>query len=325
MNDILIYSDPHIGLSRKAHFTPTSSKLREEHVRKVLKGLLCPGLWAFCLGDFFDKESNPESVILDALPIAQQTEVIMAGNHDVPNRAGAASSLAVIDEIECGKVCFEPTWRELGRSKFFFAPHQITQGRYDGSIEYLRQEASSFDGYRILCLHCSYNSPFDLPESSLNLTEAQAIDLFSTFHYILIGHEHRMADHFDGRLKIVGSVYPTAFDELDVTHRVLEYDIHQGTFRDRIIEVLSWSSEASLVKPGMHYYDLIDDLEPGLTQKLAVKLFQDGAFGVRIRPRAVGEVEKPEFRKLRSLPEAILEDLQQQSPGLVELWKEFSL
>lgn len=338
MPKVLIYSDPHRGLRRAANFTPDSNARREAETGKALLDLLTTakqeGDFVICAGDFFDTESNSEATILEALPIAEQTDLILAGNHDVPNREGRASSLDLIREVFPKKIVSNETGTELGlgSTRFFFVPHKLTQEAFEGALDRAEQRAAAVPLYRVLVLHCN----FDLPEAfltgtELNLSRARAEQLLGTFHSIAIGHEHTAADHYDGRLKIVGSVFPTAFDNMG-QKRVLVYDTETGKFEDYQtwcqMEYF-WPGSASKLNGTTftgreQYFDVLDDLEPGQAQKLVVALFKGGAFGVRLRRPETAQPTrtKVEARQFERLPETIEADLAKSHPELLELWKE---
>jgi DNA repair exonuclease SbcCD nuclease subunit len=339
MPKVLIYSDPHLGLSRKAHYTEASSRAREAWVLNELTDMLRDSknaghAYRFCLGDFFDKESVSERTLLDSLPVVELTESVMAGNHDIANRLSKATSFEVLSEIAGEKVMLTGPdglgfTTVVGQTLFCFAPHAMTQAAYETMIEDLRVEAAGFQGYRVLCLHCNWNmDPERLSEGTLNLTPDLACALLADFHYILVGHVHTPEDVYDGRLKLIGSVYPTAFDNME-SKRALLYDADIGEFKD----VCTWSADrcyvgpASLVPgPARQYYDLLDDLPAGESQKLVVDLFKAGAFGVRLRKPEGGVDEGLELstEQFHRLPETIEAELATDRPHLVPLWTELT-
>lgn len=341
MSEIMIYSDPHLGLMRKANMTGPSNALREDAVHEGLSELLgYPALdmTVFCLGDFFDRESNPEEVILRALPIAKTTNVILAGNHDISNREGKETSLRLLNEMLPGKILLTTPETpdgytvEVDDTLFCFAPHVMQQSDYDSMIASLKKEAEQYEGNRILCLHCNYDiSPEILTDTTLNLTEAQAYELLHAFHYILIGHVHTPAEHFEGRLKLIGSVFPTAFDNLD-DKRALVYDTETGDFRN----IETWSAKRGLYsgttselptqETSAKYFDLLNDSPPGEAQKLAVQLFKAGAFGVRLRNPEREQQDAPQFTaaQFEKLTDSIEAELKESKPHLLPLWQELA-
>lgn len=335
---VFIYSDSHLGLARKAHYTEASSRARETWVTYELSKLLVDSKRAghvhrLCLGDFFDKESVAEQVIIDSLPIAEATDMILAGNHDLANRQGKATSFSVLAEIVGPKALIADYHENtgfstvLGASLFCFAPHALSQTDYTAMIADLVKEAADFNGYRVLCLHCNWDmNPAMLSESTLNLTPEHACDLLATFHTILIGHVHTPQDIYDGRVKLIGSVFPTAFDNME-SKRALVYDTETGTFD----EVVTWDAKenyfcgpASEVPQKLcQYYELTDDLPAGEAQKIVVDLFKAGAFGVRLlKPAIAMEQQVVSVAQLTKLNETIALELAENRPHLVPLWEE---
>ena len=68
---ILFASDFHLGLTRTANHTAESSQRREQASREMLRQVLAtPHDLAVCGGDFFDKFSNPETTIIEAMAFA---------------------------------------------------------------------------------------------------------------------------------------------------------------------------------------------------------------------------------------------------------------
>jgi DNA repair exonuclease SbcCD nuclease subunit len=343
MPKVLLYSDPHIGLTRRAHYTEASSRAREAFVVSELTQLLQDSINAghafrICAGDFFDKESVSEQTILDSLPIAERTDFIMAGNHDLSNRDGKATSFSILAEI-VGQKALIADYKdnigfsaEIGSTLFCFAPHVLTQAAYEAMIEDLRLEAAKFAGYRVLIAHCNYNmNQALLSESTLNLSQELAYNLLADFHYIAIGHQHTPMDLCEGRIKIIGSYQPTAFDNME-SKRALVFDTETGLFED----LQTWGAE-------QHYYSglasdtptdfrqycdlLLDDMNPGEAQKLATDLFRAGAFGVRLRrpeEEEKGERKEVSVAAFHRLPETISQELQESRPHLVPLWEEVS-
>ena len=337
---VLIYTDPHLGLARKAHYTEASSRAREAWVSHSLSELLSRSKGAghgyrFCLGDFFDRSSVSEQTILDSLPIANDTDVILCGNHDAVNRMGLATSFSLLSEIVGPKALIADFAEnvgfsvDVGSSTFYFAPHTLNQVSYEAMIADLAKDAAKFQGYRVLCLHCNWDmDPERLSESTLNLTPELACELLATFHTILIGHVHTSQEIYGGRVKLIGSTFPTAFDNMD-TKRALVYDTESGEFTN----LTTWDAyenyyygPASEVPPNVRqYYELMDDLPVGEAQKVVVDLFKAGAFGVKlVKPTSAIEDKKVSVAQLMRLPETIAAELKEHRPHLIPLWEEIS-
>lgn len=338
MATVLIYSDPHLGLQRKANFTTASSDAREKEARDSLYNLLKdnPNTPSFCLGDFFDTFSNKEAVIASSIPIAEKTDLILAGNHDLANRVGVVSSLQLLEEIPNVNIIRFPLDSPsvhktlIGNTAFFSIPHVIDQESFDAVLKEAVTLAMEENRYRVLLLHCNYNLSEEWAKSSLNLTREAAHNLLGAFHYIFIGHEHVQCEHFDGRLVLVGSWRPTAFDNIG-DKRIIKYDTDNGTYESEVVweeKSLFYSGPASKapISPVMQYYRLEDDLGNGETQRIAVKFFDRGAFGIKI-VSSYTETDKKELATegyIESLPDLILRDLKENKPDLVPYWLELS-
>lgn len=344
---IFFYTDPHLNLSRKAHSTKESVAHREEHAQDLLIQFLTAAkldhALTVCLGDFFDTTTNPEEAIIKAAKVAKWTDVILAGNHDLHNREGRESSLTLLDHFMPGKVVRNGMQETEGfvvpleNASLFMAPHAINQASYDAVIDDLAKQADSADGYRILCLHCNWNLPEHfLNETTLNLSYQRAFELLSKFHYILIGHVHTPLDvaELDGRVKIVGSVFPTAFDNM-TDKRTLVFDTDTGQFE----EAGSWKASESYFSgtPAQvleaakfyEYYDLEESETLGEAQRLAVELFKAGAFFVRIRSKDQKEepgkeLQTSEVGDLTQLKDLVETMLQDKFPHLLPVWVEIS-
>ena len=315
---ILIASDFHLGLSRKANFTAESSARREQISRAVLSDVLqTEHDIAICAGDFFDKFSNPETTIIDALDYAKRFHYVLAGNHDSSQRADTKSSLDVVEHAltNCD-VVKEP----LQAGMLWFVPHCLSQGQFLAALDKVQQHASQDDGQtKLLIAHCSYAMDFELSTSSLNLPRERAEQLLTTFDYVLLGHEHIAREDFGGRLQVIGSHYVTAFDNLtDKRHLVFDTETR------RLDSVVHWRAGEHVyvgpgedAPPGLDFYDLSGDVDP----KLAVHLFKAGALGVRVagRDRVIGEVDRPVL-SLAGLPQQIARELAR-NPELLAIWE----
>ena len=283
---ILFASDFHIGMTRTANHTSESSQRREQASREMLRQVLAtPHDLAVCGGDFFDKFSNPETTIIEAMEYADQFDVILSGNHDHSQRADTKSSLDVIASanLERGAVTSEPFFGK----NLYLVPHCLSQELFMAALDDAQQRAARAEHNvpRILVTHCSYDLSFELSTSSLNLTRERAEQLLTAFDYVLLGHEHVAREDFDGRLQVIGSHFPTSFSDLtDKRHLIFDTDTN------RMDSVVHWRAGEHVyvgpgcdAAPGMQYYDLSDNSDP----KLPVHLFKAGALGVRVPSSAV--------------------------------------
>ncbi len=329
---ILFYSDPHFGLARRENVTETSLRAREAYCMGYLSQLTQGYDQVICLGDLFDKASNKEEVILRAAKAVEHTDYIMAGNHDLINREGAISSLSLLKEIYPDKVILNPVIVN-GPVRLYFVPHHRTQAEFDQALE-IAFDSADPQALRsnFLLLHCNFDSPYADKEQDLNLTGAQAEQMLTRFDTILIGHEHAGRDLLGGRVKIVGSLFPTSFGDAGAKHRALVYDTELRSFSEIITQCNVYEGPASQYTgdPARGYLKLFDDMPSGGTSKLSVSLLESGAFAVKIIsgknvPRGTlgGTSTELAPAKSISLPELVGQMLREQDPKLMDLWYEF--
>ena len=328
---ILFLSDLHLGLTRTANHTAESSQRREQASREMLRQVLATSHdLAVCGGDFFDKFSNSETTIIEAMEYANEFDYILAGNHDHSQRADTKSSLDVIDNslAQC-IVVRQPLINLANHSDFdspdtarlFFMPHCLSQELFMAALDDAQQQAeqAGLDLPRVLVTHCSYDLSFELATSSLNLPRERAEQILTAFDYVLLGHEHVAREDFDGRLIVIGSHFPTSFSDLtDKRHLIFDTEAR------RMDSVCHWrAGEHVYVGPssdapaGLQYYDLADNSDP----KLPVHLFKAGALGVRV-PSSAAKTDfvTPPMGRL-SLALQIRDELAGK-PGLLALFDE---
>lgn len=342
---ITLYSDPHIGLSRQSHTTTASSSRWKNKLFSTVSGILSTATGpTICLGDLFDSFSNSEQDISHGYSLATKTSIILAGNHDVENRADKLSSLQLLDELlrshaanyRVAQIFSTPYGTSstittvIGNTRFVFVPHTANKDLFELSLQQA-EELKPFQGYSVLCLHCNYALPdsFTRADTTLNLTQERAYQLLSVYHRILIGHEHvARTDPQTDRIQLLGNVFPTSFSELS--------DKFYWTF-DSVTNVLTphccWQAEAnvykgpvSLAQHGRQFYDLEDDLSARKAGSAVAKLYEnDATLAVRLskkehleRSDASADVE--EFSALPNLIEA---ELRENAPHLLPLFLEY--
>lgn len=326
---ILFASDFHLGSARKAGFTAESSVRREDYSFEMLGKILeTPHDLAVCGGDFFDRFTNSETCISEAAQIAKKFTFILPGNHDVSGRQGVIGSLELMHLLNPEWEPFERGWSQFWESgtrvELYAVPHQLTQALFLDQLDHAKRAArrGEVHGWKILLLHCNYDSPFDLSESSLNLTQEKARELLQVFHFVLLGHEHRALDDYDGRLRIIGSHLPTDLGDL-TDKRHLVFDTDTGHFES----ITHWSAAAHAytgpaagAPTGRQFYVLSECAD----HKLPVQLFKEGAFAVRLLSEASDEARPAAERpRLHQLPALIEQELAEQ-PDQLALWKEFT-
>lgn len=334
---IVFYTDPHLGLKRLANTTHDSAdRLRKAlfssamSVRDILAQY---PPFRICLGDLFDSYSNNEETILQGYDVMRFTDVVLAGNHDVVPRAEKCSSLELLQKFttgvarlpygDCGHLVYE-----IGNTDLFLVPHTATQDLFEKSLEEAANAAEKSERWKILCLHCNYNLGHETTETTLNLSEERALELLSSFHKILIGHEHNSRQFFDGRLTLLGNIHPTGFADISDKY-VWIYDDTIGeldTIKVWDEESNFWSGKASqFPEDGQYQFiDLEDDLPPGKAAALASKLFKTDTYAVKLSRKEMDvsselALETDQFGKLPDLIEA---DLENNNPTLLPTFKE---
>jgi DNA repair exonuclease SbcCD nuclease subunit len=337
----LIYSDPHVGLSRVANTTPASAqKLRDAshaHVKHLLTDVKQEGMLAFCLGDLLDQYSNPEAVIEQAMELVKHTDIVLAGNHDISNRKDKVSSLELLHKVYGDKILIgaygEPSVFQftLENTLFVFIPHVANQELFETALQEAQAlAAASTSPWKVLCIHCNYNLTFDsVQDTSLNLTSTAADLLLADFHFIFSGHEHVPVDHHNGRVRIVGNPYPTSFSDIS-DKLVLIYDSETGEVTSQHTlsgERMLWKGRLSEMPENVEakFLDLEDDLPRGDGFKAVTKLYKSSdVFAIRLRAPQAEEEDKTvaKIETMESLPEVVRKDLQENRPGLLSLWEE---
>lgn len=229
---IVFFTDPHLGLRRQAHATPTGLVALRERLYQAVQDVIdrYPTAFKVCAGDWLDKAHNDEQTLLRSYGLACEVDLIEAGNHDMENNVEAVTTLMAIktlldndrDRVESVIAApFNRTKVKWSRHdseglNICMVPHHSTQDLFELALQEAVQEAEEFnDGNkRILILHCNYDSPFATHDTSLNLTEDDAEFLLEHFDYVLLGHEHQPRDLHQGRLIILGNTHPTSFADI---------------------------------------------------------------------------------------------------------------
>lgn len=232
---IWFFSDPHLGVVRNSHTTVASrQRLRQKVFDTVARRVQGDGTPAICLGDLFDTSDNDEATILQGYNIVNRCKVVLAGNHDLPNREGKLSSVQLLAEIFPDRIvindvgsygCRAYLEGSKGAEVLIMAvPHCSSQALFEASLDEatndarvdasLAEKAGRALSPRFLCLHCNYGSNFIQNDASLNLTRERAEQLLEVFDYVLLGHEHMPRRLHGGRLIILGNTHPTSFSDL---------------------------------------------------------------------------------------------------------------
>ena len=224
---LTFFSDPHLGKTLKANTTVESrARLSEQlflHAKAVES--LAEGDYIICGGDLFDTEHNEEAVILQGAEVASFCKTVIGGNHDVANVAHHVSSLKVLERLqEERRFVLPPEPGNVRADTFSFedsvmlavVPHHARQEEFEQALDKAYQAAQSAPGHlrKLLLVHCNYNLKFESGQNDLNLTDAKARQMLTSFDYIIMGHDHRPRTECDGRLIVLGNTHPTCFGDL---------------------------------------------------------------------------------------------------------------
>jgi len=257
MNKVGIFSDPHLGLNRRAHTTAGS---RENLARDlfyqavgIANGLHNEGVATLCLGDLFDKSNNTEFTIAQGISVASECHLVLGGNHDVTNRKGTVCSFEIVEtacrntefvQPEVGNMKYQGRYLEEAEVGVWAIPHQSSQQLFDEAVEtIIAQSDENMEGkLEIVILHCNYECGYADNEISLNLTSEQADKLLDRFDYVFIGHEHESRVLKDGRLIITGNTHPTSFS--DISDKFVWYI----TEDNEVVSKKIWDKESGYIQ-----------------------------------------------------------------------------
>ena len=331
---IKFISDLHLGKAPQSHSTPDSRKRFQAALYEAAMRAVRPemGTRVVCLGDLFDKPSNPEAVINQGAEVATYCRDILAGNHDLHGREGVMSSLqllASMDGEEGGRYMFETVRASVGRvvspDLIYLVPHQPSQANFEEELGKAQQEAALSLNCNtcILCLHANYDSPFtEGTESALNLTRERAGELLEAFDQIVMGHEHTTRTDFEGRLVMVGSLLPTDFgnisDKYIFVYNTETKKMEADMFWDEAVgsKTVNWKDAGELCLEGMQFVDVVGAAAPSEMPSVA-KMIQDiwrrGESLLLVRNGVVlegTEVEPSEVHKSLDVVDRIRQELE---------------
>ena len=241
------FTDPHIGLVRAANTTSKSRELLREHLYDHTMATIAkikdenPGIAIVCLGDLFDTYSNEERYVKQGADIMRQCDILLSGNHDMSNREDVIGSLQLLGSLGIerntqassaldnnllinteydGSVhyarCIE------NRTLYTCISHTMTQALFeealDTGIEFLAVNPEYASWNKLLLLHCNVGEPHDHDirpdQTALWLLPDMQKKLLQSYDYILVGHEHVPRSFHQGRLLVLGNVYPIGFGEM---------------------------------------------------------------------------------------------------------------
>lgn len=237
---VFLFTDPHLGRTNQSHTTTDSRKRFKGHLFEVAKsyvrkasGLGVEGI--YCLGDLFDKSNNSEGIVAQGAAISSRCDRVLAGNHDLTNRAGSYSSFELLEEVGSpvsGPFVLSPDPGQPYFQQdppFFWVPHCYTQEVFEQSVRDAAAAAAE-DDTTYLMLHCSLGSYGEesSDSSALYLTDELKKLVGEAFTRVFVGHEHVPAQ--EGNITVLGNTYPLAYGELgDRYAYVLDTDTDELT------------------------------------------------------------------------------------------------
>lgn len=341
---LVILSDPHLGTHRTANTTLQSrKKLQDELFGTLVRTLIrykAQGNTLIVAGDLFDCDSNDERTILQGFKIAEMCDVILAGNHDLPNRDGKVSSLQLLDEMtgkdgtvvipKMGLVHIEQGAAKCG-TNITLIPHHPTQQLFDQAIE--QAVANPIGG--IVITHCNFDSERALhDDASLNITRKQVQKLLDVgYELVLNGHEHAHSTHMGGKFVNLGNTHPTSMGDISEKY-VWTYTESDGLQKHTIWDMMNYvlvdvndeTLEQTLANG--QFIDITGEISPEKGPALAE--FVRGCFEssdvLMVRNRVGYTTDKlvadaSQGGKIHNLAQQIADDLE--NTDLADLWSRY--
>lgn len=341
---LVIVSDPHLGTYRSANTTLQSRKVLQDKLFSTLVRTLirykAVNNTLIVAGDLFDNDTNNERTILQGFKIAEMCDVILAGNHDLPNRDGKVSSLQLLDEMtgkdgtvvipKVSEVKIEQGAAKCG-TNITLIPHHSTQDQFDEAI---RMAVKNPIGGLVIT-HCNFDSDRALQDdASLNITRKQAKALIDAgYDYILNGHEHKHSAHLGGKFVNLGNTHPTSMGDISEKY-VWTYSQTEGLVKHLIwdmdnyvqVEVDDETLETTLAAG--EFIDIYGEISPAKGPALAafVKRCYDDERTLMVRNRVTYDTERLVSEALQptsivNLAEQVAEDLKGSDLG--DLWEKY--
>lgn len=231
MKNILFFTDPHLGVRRSSHTSAKSQAYMQDHLFDIcmnIVGEIAPqnDAISYCLGDLFDRYTNPESIIDQGILVASKCAGVLEGNHDRKNNVETISSVHlvqratnnIITNSEPDKPMFFASTVDK-RVTLFFVPHCFTQDLFEKSVKYAIQQITVAQKRTklVLCLHCNskpWNGESQLEGSTIGLTDELSGLIVEHFDLCLIGHEHVPQSLRKGKIRVLGNIFPLTFGEI---------------------------------------------------------------------------------------------------------------
>lgn len=324
-----LFTDPHLGTRRAAHTTRESSQRLQHTLYLQARAVTENASNPICLGDLFDTSANEEAILLQGYEVARRCLFTLAGNHDSSNREGTVTSLDALKKVGCSIVSSPniSTPYYEAHDALYFVPHHASQEIFETAMFHAAEHAVHHREGKasVLMLHCNYNQPFAKEDDTLNLSEEVAGRLLNAFDYIFLGHEHKPATHFDGRVVILGNTHATSFSdisdkyvyELDITDDSLE--LNKTTIwrkADRYREIKFGEAIPDLT--GVMFVDVTgheDAAEGTAIAQFVQEVWEAGHQLLAVRNNVkigdhLGSLEELETPALENLAARILKDLE---------------
>ena len=219
MENITIFTDPHLGTARQAHTTRESSANLQMSLFWQAMSIVNTGNYPkVCVGDLLDKSTNSEVIIGQAHDVASKCMAVLAGNHDETNREGTLSTLRLLAQqglpIIATPNLTDPFFDSY--ESMYFVPHHASQEVFEVAMRNAAEHAAANrDGLAsYLFLHCNYDFELNTEDSTLNLRRELAKELIAAFDFIFIGHEHNGSVDLGGQVVVLGNTHPTSFHDI---------------------------------------------------------------------------------------------------------------
>lgn len=330
MTTFTLFTDPHLGTRRAAHTTRESSQRLQHTLYLQARAVTENASNPICLGDLFDRSFNDEATLVQGFDIANRCVVTLAGNHDSSNRVDTVTTIDALHAMGVS-VCKAPDlskpFYDFIDPGIYLVPHHASQEIFEKAMFHAAEHACHHREGKasVLMLHCNYNQPFAKEDDTLNLSEDVAGRLLNAFDYIFLGHEHKPATHFDGRVVILGNTHPTSFG--DVTDK-FAYELSITDESLDLTKTLIWSKadryreikfgEAIPDLTGVQFVDVIgheDAAEGTAIAQFTQEVWEAGDKLLAVRNNVkigdhLGELEDIEAPALENLAARIMKDLE---------------
>lgn len=241
-----IFTDTHLGTKRAMHTTLASSKQLTETLFTAAMAAKSDKYQNVIVGDLFDKTTNPESVIVQGIQVANNC-IVLAGNHDETNREGTVSSLNVVKEaggsdiIQC-EVVGRPSYQV--REGMVFVPHHASQELFLEALDLVMD----IEG-EVLFVHCNRGELPQQDESTLVISFELEDKLLTKFKRVFYGHVHGShSNKVEGnavisRGVVLGNTHPTSFGDISDKYRY-EYNIAT----DQLTRIKIWDADTGVAR-----------------------------------------------------------------------------